>query len=226
MKIVYLAAGAGGMYCGSCLHGNTLAAALLAAGHDCTLVPMYTPLRTDEQSVSIDRIAFGGINVYLQQHSAIFRHTPWAFDHLLDSPGLLRWATGRSAGVRPEQLGPLTVSMLEGEHGRQRKEVEKLVHWLGRPPARRRASEQRHARRRRPRDHPAAGRARSCAVCRARTVFLEKLPEPYHGQALGVAAAAGGRSGRAGGDESLLRRVHGRVSSRAAGSGFAWFRRD
>jgi hypothetical protein len=29
MKIVYLAAGAGGMYCGACLHANTLAAALL-----------------------------------------------------------------------------------------------------------------------------------------------------------------------------------------------------
>ena len=87
MKIVYLAAGAGGMYCGSCLHGNTLAAALRAAGQDCLLVPMYTPLRTDEQNVSIDRIAFGGINVYLQQHSAIFRHTPWAIDHLFDRPG-------------------------------------------------------------------------------------------------------------------------------------------
>ena len=34
MKIVYLAAGAGGMYCGSCLHDNTLAAALLALGED------------------------------------------------------------------------------------------------------------------------------------------------------------------------------------------------
>ena len=39
MKIVHLAAGAGGMYCGSCLHGNTLAAALKRAGHDALLVP-------------------------------------------------------------------------------------------------------------------------------------------------------------------------------------------
>jgi len=31
MKIVQLVAGAGGMYCGSCLHGNTLAAALKRA---------------------------------------------------------------------------------------------------------------------------------------------------------------------------------------------------
>lgn len=132
MKIVHLAAGAGGMYCGSCMHGNTLVAALRAVGQDCVLAPMYTPIRTDEQNVSIDRVSFGGINVYLQQHSALFRHTPWAMDRLLDRPDLLRWATQRSSSVRPEQLGPLTVSMLEGEHGRQRKELEKLVRWLGR----------------------------------------------------------------------------------------------
>jgi glycosyltransferase involved in cell wall biosynthesis len=132
MKIVYLAAGAGAMYCGSCLHGNTLAAALCAAGQDCLLVPLYTPIHTDEKNVGIDHIAFGGINVYLQQRWALFRHTPGAFDRLLNRPRLLRWVTGRSSSVRPEHLGPLTVSMLEGEHGRQRKEVEKLVQWLER----------------------------------------------------------------------------------------------
>jgi glycosyltransferase involved in cell wall biosynthesis len=67
----------------------------------------------------------------LQQHSTIFRHTPWAIDRLLDSPRLLRFFTRRGAGVRPERLGPLTVSMLKGEHGRQRKELEKLIQWLG-----------------------------------------------------------------------------------------------
>ena len=65
MKIVYLAAGAADMYCGSCLHDNTLAAALLDAGEDVLLVPTYTPLRTDEQSVSQRRVLFGGLNVYL-----------------------------------------------------------------------------------------------------------------------------------------------------------------
>ena len=72
MKIVYLAAGAGAMYCGSCLHGNTLAAALCAAGHDCLLAPLYTPLHTDEENVGIRRVAFGGINVSLQQPGPCF----------------------------------------------------------------------------------------------------------------------------------------------------------
>ncbi len=130
MKIVLLVAGAGGMYCGSCLYGNTLAAALSKLGEEAILVPMYTPIRTDEENVSIDRVFFGGINVYLQERFALFRHTPWLLDRLFDHPELLRWATGRSPSVRPEHLGAMTVSMLEGEAGRQRKEVQKLVRWL------------------------------------------------------------------------------------------------
>jgi glycosyltransferase involved in cell wall biosynthesis len=130
MKITYLAAGAAGMYCGSCLHDNTLAVALLALGEDVLLVPTYTPLRTDEDNVSDGHLFFGGINVYLQQKSSIFRHTPWFVDALLDHPSVLQWATKGGPSVEAERLGDLTVSMLEGEHGRQRKEIRKLVHWL------------------------------------------------------------------------------------------------
>ncbi len=130
MKIVYLAAGAGGMFCGSCLHDNTLAAALLAMGEDVLLVPTYTPLRTDEDNVSDSHLFFGGINVYLQQHSALFRHTPWFVDALLDRRSVIDWATRGGPSVEAEKLGDLTVSMLHGEEGRQRKEIHKLVHWL------------------------------------------------------------------------------------------------
>jgi glycosyltransferase involved in cell wall biosynthesis len=130
MRIAYIAAGAAGMYCGSCLHDNTLAAALLELGEDVLLVPTYTPLRTDEANVSIDRVFFGGINVYLQQKSALFRHTPWWLDRVLDSPALLNVATRGAGSVDPTKLGDMTVSMLRGEQGNQRKEIEKLVHWL------------------------------------------------------------------------------------------------
>src|SRR3954467_5458267 len=130
MRIAYITAGAAGMYCGSCLHDNTLAAALLKLGEDVILVPMYTPLRTDEPDVSINRVFFGGINVYLQEKLAPFRHTPWWMDRLLDNPALLNSLSGRAGTVDPTKLGDLTVSMLRGEAGNQRKEVEKLVHWL------------------------------------------------------------------------------------------------
>jgi glycosyltransferase involved in cell wall biosynthesis len=97
---------------------------------------MYTPLRTDEENVSLDRIFFGGVNVYLQQHAAMFRHTPWFVDRWFDSPRLLNWLSRRSAGMEVAKLGALTVSALQGEQGRQRKEIEKLIRWLesdGRP---------------------------------------------------------------------------------------------
>jgi glycosyltransferase involved in cell wall biosynthesis len=130
MKIVYLAAGAAGMYCGSCLHDNTLAAALMEAGHDILLVPTYTPLRTDEVDVSQRRIFYGGINVFLQQKSALFRHTPWMIDALLDSPALINLVAHGGPSVEAEKLGDLTVSMLAGEQGHLSKELHKLVAWL------------------------------------------------------------------------------------------------
>lgn len=130
MKIAYIAAGAAGMYCGTCIHDNTLAAALQRTGHDVALIPTYTPLRTDEADVSIDRVFYGGINVYLQQKSALFRHTPWMLDRLFDSPSLLNGLSRLSASTSAKDLGSLTVSVLQGEEGQQKKELAKLVKWL------------------------------------------------------------------------------------------------
>ncbi len=130
MRIAYVTAGAAGMYCGSCMRDNTLVAALAARGHDAVLVPIYTPIRTDEDDVSVGRVFFGGINVYLQQKYSLFRHTPWFLDRLLDAPGLLRWVSRFAVKTQAERLGDLTLSMLRGEHGHQRKEVEKLIGWL------------------------------------------------------------------------------------------------
>jgi glycosyltransferase involved in cell wall biosynthesis len=136
MKILYITAGAAGMYCGSCLRDNALAAELIRQGHDVSLVPLYTPTLTDEANVSQERVFFGGISVYLQQHSALFRKTPWLVDRLWDSRIALKLASRRSIPVDPQMLGELTVSVLRGEDGFQRKELHKLIHWLkGEPPA-------------------------------------------------------------------------------------------
>ena len=130
MRITYITAGAGGMYCGSCIRDNALAAALMARGHEVLLLPVYTPTLTDEENVSADRVFFGGVSVYLEQYLSVFRHTPWLLDRLWEAPWLIRTLTGRGIQTRPEQLGDLTVSVLEGRHGNQAKEIEKLVHWM------------------------------------------------------------------------------------------------
>src|ERR1700676_5544924 len=115
MRIAYITAGAAGMFCGSCMHDNTLVAALSAQGHDALLIPTYTPIRTDETDVSEHRVFLGGINVFLQQKSAFFRHTPWFLDRLLDIPRLLRWVGRFAVKTQAEQLGELTLSLLKGE---------------------------------------------------------------------------------------------------------------
>ena len=130
MKVAYITAGAAGMYCGTCIHDNMVASVLKKQGHNVSLIPTYTPTRTDEANVSMDRVFFGGINVYLQQKLSLFRHTPWALDKLLDNPSLLNGLARFSSSTAAQDLGQLTVSMLSAEEGHQSKELRKLVKWL------------------------------------------------------------------------------------------------
>lgn len=112
------------------MHDNTLAAALDRLGVDIQLIPTYTPIRTDEDDVSVDRVFFGGINVFLQQRFSLFRFLPSWLDRIFDRPRFIRWVTSRAIEIDPKELGGLTVSMLKGEHGSQRKEVRRLCKWL------------------------------------------------------------------------------------------------
>ena len=127
MRIVHITAGAGGRICGSCLHDNALVRALRQRGRDAILLPAYVPTTTDEENVAEQRVVMGGVNIWLQEFVPFFRHTPWFLDRLLDGRRLLTWLSGRTSQTRPEDLGVITVSALEGEAGHQRKEVEKLA---------------------------------------------------------------------------------------------------
>ena len=184
MKILAFTAGAANMYCGSCLRDNALAAELKRQGHDVILLPMYTPTLTDEPNVSDERVFFGGISVYLEQHSAFFRKTPWLLDRLWDSRWALKLAARSSIPVNPRLLGEMTVSMLRGEQGFQRKEIRKLTAWL---------------RAETPPDIVTLpnslliGLARPireavnrpvCCTLQGEDLFLSQLPEPYRTQSL------------------------------------------
>lgn len=130
LKIAYLTAGAAGMICGSCLHDNTLARALGELGHDVQLIPLYTPIRTDEQDMTSGPLFYGGINMYLQQKAALFRWLPKWLDRWLDQPWLINWASGGSVKIDPHEVADLTLSILRGREGFQRKEVDRLAEWL------------------------------------------------------------------------------------------------
>jgi glycosyltransferase involved in cell wall biosynthesis len=118
------------MYCGSCLRDNAMATELLARGHDVMLLPVYTPTFTDEPNVSRDHVVLGGISAYLEQYVPLFRKTPHWLDRLWDSKTVLSLASRRSISTNPKMLGEMTVSVLKGEDGFQRKEIDKFVDWV------------------------------------------------------------------------------------------------
>lgn len=131
MTIVQLTPGAGGMFCGNCFHDNTLVTALRELGHDATMLPLYLPIHVDEDDQSAGNpIFFGGVNVYLEQKSAFFRHAPRWLHRLLNARRLLEWAAGRAAKTRASDVGDILLSMLRGEIGNQDREITELIAWL------------------------------------------------------------------------------------------------
>jgi glycosyltransferase involved in cell wall biosynthesis len=118
------------MYCGSCLRDNAMATELMNRGHDVMLLPVYTPTLTDEPNVSSDHVVLGGISAYLEQYVPLFRKTPRWLDRLWDSKTALNLATRRSISTNPKMLGEMTVSVLKGEDGFQRKEIDKFIDWV------------------------------------------------------------------------------------------------
>jgi glycosyltransferase involved in cell wall biosynthesis len=132
MKIVHIVPGSGGtFYCQNCMRDGALVQALRKQGMDVVMVPMYLPMFTDGDPVQDDTpVFFGGINVWLQQQVPFFRKTPRWLDRLFDSKWMLKRAAKMEGTTSAGELGPMTLSMLEGSDGNQRKEVGRLVQWL------------------------------------------------------------------------------------------------
>lgn len=130
MRILYLTSGTGSFYCGSCMRDNALVKELRGLGHDATMLPLYMPLTLDEEDTSAGMpILMGGVNTFLQQKSALFRHTPRWIDQIFDSPKMLAAAGKRAGTTSPKELGDITLSMIRGELGKQVKEIERLAQW-------------------------------------------------------------------------------------------------
>ena len=123
------------MYCGNCFRDNALVGTLRQMGHSTLMIPLYLPLTLDEEDQSAGTpVFFGGVSVYLEQKSALFRHAPRWLHRWLASPALLRWAGGRAAKTRAADVGDLMLSTLRGEEGKQACELDDLVVWLKQQP--------------------------------------------------------------------------------------------
>ena len=132
MKVTYIVPGSGDtFYCENCLRDMVLIKALKKLGHDITVVPMYLPFFLDSPEVGGESpVFFGGVNAYLQQKFRLFRNTPRWIDRLFDAPWLLKRIAKKAGSTSADGLGEMTLSMLNGEHGRQAKELNRLIEWL------------------------------------------------------------------------------------------------
>lgn len=130
MRFAILTAGGAGMYCGSCMHDNFWARALIKSGMDVTLVPLYTPLKLDEENQSRGPIFFGGLNVYLNYQLPWWKKLPRFMTRWLDQPAVINWATKKSVSNDAKELGALTVATLQGTHGPQRQASLELIDYL------------------------------------------------------------------------------------------------
>lgn len=130
MHLAIITAGGAGMFCGSCMHDNTWARALHGAGIEVSLIPLYTPIRVDEENQTSSPIFFGGINTYLNDHLSIWRHLPRFLTRWLDSPAVIQGALRGAVSNDAKLLGSMTVSMLAGELGPHKQSCEELADYV------------------------------------------------------------------------------------------------
>ncbi len=131
MKIAHIIPGSGGsFYCGNCLRDSKYMKALQKLGQEVIKVPMYLPIFDDAHDLNHVPVFYGAVNTYLKQRFPIFRHMPAFVDNFLDSKKVLHMAAQNAGSTRAKGLEEMTVSMLLGEEGLQKQELERMVSWL------------------------------------------------------------------------------------------------
>jgi glycosyltransferase involved in cell wall biosynthesis len=131
MKIAHIIPGSGGsFYCGNCLRDSKYVRALKELGHQVIKVPMYLPLFDDAHDLDEVPVFYGAVNLYLKQRFSFFRHMPAFIENALDSKSVLHMAAQKAGSTRAKGLEEMTVSMLLGEEGLQKAELDKMVDWL------------------------------------------------------------------------------------------------
>lgn len=131
MKIAQIIPGSGGsFYCGNCLRDSKYVQALRNLGHEIIKVPLYLPIFDDAHDLNDIPVFYGAVNLYLKQQFPVFKHMPGFVEKMLDSKPMLHIAAQKAGSTRATGLEDMTVSMLLGEEGNQKEELEKLVAWL------------------------------------------------------------------------------------------------
>jgi glycosyltransferase involved in cell wall biosynthesis len=132
MQIVHIVPGSGGsFYCGNCLRDSTHVQSLKKAGLGVIKIPMYLPIFSDEHDLGEVPVFYGAISLYLKHVFPILRKAPAWLDKILNSGPALKFAAKMAGSTNPKGLEDMTISMLLGEQGEQKKELDHLVDWIG-----------------------------------------------------------------------------------------------
>ena len=131
MNIIQIIPGSGGsFYCGNCLRDSKFYDAMQALGHDVIKIPMYLPLFDDEHDIGEVPVFYGAISMYLKQQYRLFRNMPRWMERMFNSKPMLRLAARQAGSTRATGLEDMTISMLLGEQGKQKEELEHMVSWI------------------------------------------------------------------------------------------------
>jgi glycosyltransferase involved in cell wall biosynthesis len=131
MHVVHIIPGSGGsFYCGNCLRDSTIVDSLRQTGIEVTKIPMYLPLFSDEHDLADVPVFYGAISIYLKQLYPVFRKAPIWVDKMFNSGPALKLAAKMSGSTSAKGLEDMTVSMLLGEEGKQKQELDHLVDWM------------------------------------------------------------------------------------------------
>jgi glycosyltransferase involved in cell wall biosynthesis len=131
MNIIQIIPGSGGsFYCGNCMRDSKYVAALRKLGHNVVKIPMYLPLFSDEHDITDIPIFYGAISTYLKQQYPLLRKMPGWFDKLLNSKPMMKIAASMAGSTRADGLEDMTISMLLGEEGDQKQELDHMVTWI------------------------------------------------------------------------------------------------
>lgn len=131
MQIVHIVPGSGGsFYCGNCLRDSTHVESLKKAGLGVVKIPMYLPIFSDEHDLEEIPVFYGAISLYLKHAFPLLRKAPGWLDKILNSGPALKFAARMAGSTNPKGLEDMTTSMLLGEEGEQKKELDHLVDWI------------------------------------------------------------------------------------------------
>ncbi|MEI6808555.1 MAG: glycosyltransferase family 4 protein [bacterium] len=132
MKIVQIIPGVGDtFYCQNCMRDKEVLRELRSRRHDVVLAPMYLPVFSEGEDIgTIAPVFYGAVGVYLSQYFSGIANSPKWLKRMIDSRRLLGWIAKKGGTTSARGLEGMTLSVLHGENGGQKVELDRLVSWL------------------------------------------------------------------------------------------------